>query len=95
MPQPSWSPENSRSSAMALRRSSSPRLPDQRPTGAAGDAFAMPVGLRRAVNLRAGGDHQFAGVIDVLGDRPMMGVWIEAESTVTTVSQGMSRPKGA
>ena len=32
-------------------------LPDERPALAAGDAFAMPVGLRRAVNLRAGGNH--------------------------------------
>src|SRR5271168_1489144 len=27
--------------------------------------------------------------------RPMMGVWMEDESTVTTVSQGISRPNGA
>src|ERR1700749_2177837 len=27
--------------------------------------------------------------------RPMMGVWMEDESTVTTVSHGMSRPNGA
>ena len=33
-------------------------LPDQRPTVAAGDALAMPVGLRRAVDFRAGGNHQ-------------------------------------
>src|SRR5436190_18406028 len=44
-------------------------LPDQRPTAAAGDAFAMPVGLRRAVDLRAGGNDQLARVIDVLRDK--------------------------
>src|SRR5438094_288189 len=27
--------------------------------------------------------------------RPIMGVWIEAESTVITVSQGIKRPNGA
>jgi hypothetical protein len=27
--------------------------------------------------------------------RPTMGVWMEAESTVMTVSQGISRPNGA
>src|SRR5580658_7113140 len=27
--------------------------------------------------------------------RPMIGVWMEDESTVTTVSQGISRPNGA
>jgi hypothetical protein len=27
--------------------------------------------------------------------KPTMGVWMEAESTVTTVSQGISRPNGA
>src|SRR6185369_13470484 len=43
-------------------------LPDQRPTAAAGDAFTMPVGLRRAMDLRAGRDHQFACVINVFRD---------------------------
>src|SRR5207253_1568152 len=39
-----------------------PRLPNERPTGATGDALAMTVSLRCAVNLRAGGNHQFAPV---------------------------------
>ena len=68
MPQPSWSPENSRSSAMAFELKFLAGLPDERPTAAAGDAFAMAVGLRRAVNLRACGNHQLARVINVLGD---------------------------
>src|SRR6266545_5106288 len=43
-----------------------PRLPNQRPTGAAGDTFAMTVSLRCAVDLRAGGNHQFAPVVHIL-----------------------------
>ena len=54
---------------MAFSRKFLAGLPDERPTVAAGDALAMAVGLRRAVNFRAGGNHQFAGVINVLGDQ--------------------------
>ena len=43
-------------------------LPDQRPTGVARDAFALPVGLRHAVNLRARRNNQPAAVINVFGD---------------------------
>ena len=43
-------------------------LPDQLPTGVGGDAVALPVGLRHAVNLRARRNNQPAAVINVLGD---------------------------
>ena len=48
-------------------------LPHQRPTVAAGDAVAMPVGLRRAVDFRSRGNHQFAGVVHVFGDQSNYG----------------------
>ena len=70
-------------------------LPYQCPTVAAGDAFALMVGLRRPMNLRSRRNNQPAPKINVSVMRPMMGVWMEDESTVTTVSQGISRPNGA
>ena len=45
-----------------------PVLPDERPTVAAGDAFALMVGLGRPMNLRARRDNQLAAIINVLGD---------------------------
>jgi len=53
------------------------------------------VGCRRTVDFRAGGNHQLARVINIRCDNSNDGVWIEAESTVTTVSQEISRPNGA
>ena len=43
-------------------------LPDQRPTGAGGDAVALSVGLRHAVNFRARRNNQPAAVVNVFGD---------------------------
>ena len=44
-------------------------LPDESPTGVAGDALALPVGLRHAVNLGARRNDQFAAEINILGDQ--------------------------
>ena len=44
-------------------------LPDESPTGVAGDALALPVGLCHAVNFGARRDDQFAAEINILGDQ--------------------------
>ena len=44
-------------------------LPDESPTRVAGDALALPVGLRHAVNFRARRDDQPAAEINILRDQ--------------------------